>query len=81
MNSEISKLNQEIKNEHKNVEQLQKINSELNNKIILFNDNAKEYEKKVEELIAVINQVKNINSNNSNNSDNISNGISNNRND
>ena len=81
MNSEISKLNQEIKNEHKNVEQLEKINSELNNKIILFNDNAKEYEKKVEELIAVINQVKNINSNNSNNSDNISNGISNNRND
>ena len=43
MNSEITKLNQQIKNEHKTVEQLQKINSELNNKIILFNDNAKEY--------------------------------------
>ena len=81
MKSEINKLNQEIKNEHKSVEELQKINSELNDKIILFNNNAKQYEKKVEELIYVINQVKNNSNNNSNNnSDNISNGISNNNN-
>ena len=77
MKSEINKLNQEIKDEHSSVNELQKINSELNDKIILFNDNAKHYEKKVDELITVINQVKN-NNNNSNNSDNISNGISNN---
>ena len=81
MKSEINKLNQEIKNEHKSVEELQKINSELNDKIILFNNNAKQYEKKVGELINVINQVKNNSNNNSNNnSDNISNGISNNNN-
>ena len=81
MKSEINKLNQEIKNEHKSVEELQKINSELNDKIILFNNNAKQYEKKVEELINAINQVKNNSNNNSNNnSDNISNGISNNNN-
>ena len=81
MKSEINKLNQEIKNEYKGVQELQKINSELNNKIILFNDNAKQYEKKVDELISVITQVKNNNNNNtSNNSDNISNGISNNNN-
>ena len=81
MKSEINKLNQEIKKEYKGVEELQKINSELNNKIILFNDNAKQYEKKVDELISVITQVKNNNNNNSsNNSDNISNGISNNNN-
>ena len=81
MKSEINKLNQEINNEHKSVEELQKINSELNDKIILFNNNAKQYEKKVEELINVINQVKNNSNNNSNNnSDNISNGISNNNN-
>ena len=84
MKSEINKLNQELKDEHKGVEQLQKINSELNNKIILFNDSAKQYEKKVNELITVINQVKNSNNNNNNNnlnnSDNISNGISNNNN-
>ena len=76
MKSEINKLNQELKNEHESVSELQKINNELNSKIILFNDNAKQYEKKVNELITVINQVKN--NNNSNNSDNISNGISNN---
>ena len=53
----------------------------MNNKIILFNDNAKQYEKKVDELISVITQVKNNNNNNSNNnSDNISNGISSNNN-
>ena len=82
MKSEINKLNQEIKNEYKGVQELQKINSELNNKIILFNDNAKQYEKKVDELISVITQVKNNNNNNTsnNNSDNISNGISNNNN-
>ena len=82
----IDRLNQEIQNEHKSVEQLQKINNELNNKINLFNDNAKLYENKVNELINVINQIKNNNNiniinNNSNsngNSDNISNGLSNN---
>ena len=80
MKSEINKLNQEIKNEYKGVQELQKINSELNNKIILFNDNAKQYEKKVDELISVITQVKNNNNTSNNNSDNISNGISNNNN-
>ena len=80
MKSEINKLNQEIKKEYKGVEELQKINSELNNKIILFNDNAKQYEKKVDELISVITKVKNNNNNSNNNSDNISNGISNNNN-
>ena len=75
MKQKINELNQEIQNEHKGVEELQKINSELNNKINLFNENAKQYEKKVDELITVINQVKN-----NNNSDNISNGISNNNN-
>ena len=80
MKQKINKLNQEIQNEHKGVEELQKINSELNNKINLFNENAKQYEKKVDELITVINQVKNSNNNTNNNSDNISNGISNNNN-
>ena len=40
MKSEINKLNQELKNEHESVSELQKINNELNSKIILFNDNA-----------------------------------------
>lgn len=58
---------------------MQKINSDLNNKINLFNENTQQYENKVKELVTVINQIKN-NSNNpsnsiSNNSDNYSNGI------
>ena len=75
----LNKLNQEIKNKNKTVEELQKINSDLNNKINLFNENTQQYENKVKELVTVINQIKN-NSNNpsnsiSNNSDNYSNGI------
>ena len=79
MKSKLNKLNQEIKNKNKTVEELQKINSHLNNKINLFNENTQQYENKVKELVTVINQIKN-NSNNpsnsiSNNSDNYSNGI------
>ena len=79
MKSKLNKLNQEIKNKNKTVEELQKINSDLNNKINLFNENTQQYENKVKELVTVINQIKN-NSNNpsnsiSNNSDNYSNGI------
>ena len=79
--SKINKLNQEIKNEHQTVEELQKINSDLNNKINLFNENTQQYENKVKELVTVINQIKNSNNNTSNsnsNSDNNSNGIGNN---
>ena len=75
----LNKLNQEIKNKNKTVEELQKINSDLNNKINLFNENTQQYENKVKELVNVINQIKNNSNNpsnsNSNNSDNYSNGI------
>ena len=78
----LNKLNQEIKNEHKTVEELQKINSDLNNKINLFNENTQQYENKVKELVTVINQIKNTNNNNASNSnsnsDNYSNGLGNN---
>ena len=78
----LNKLNQEIKNEHKTVEELQKINSDLNNKINLFNENTQQYENKVKELVTVINQIKNTNNNNASNSnsnsDNCSSGIGNN---
>lgn len=77
--SKLNKLNQEIKNKNKTVEELQKINSDLNNKINLFNENTQQYENKVKELVTVINQIKNNSNNpsnsNSNNSDNYSNGI------
>ena len=80
--SKLIKLNQEIKNEHKTVEELQKINSDLNNKINLFNENTQQYENKVKELVTVINQIKNTNNNNASNSnsnsDNYSNGLGNN---
>ena len=80
--SKLNKLNQEIKNEHKTVEELQKINSDLNNKINLFNENTQQYENKVKELVTVINQIKNTNNNNASNSnsnsDNYSNGLGNN---
>ena len=56
--SKLNKLNQEIKNEHKTVEELQKINSDLNYKINLFNENTQQYENKVKELVTVINQIK-----------------------
>ena len=77
--SKLNKLNQEIKNKNKTVEELQKINLDLNNKINLFNENTQQYENKVKELVTVINQIKNNSNNpsnsNSNNSDNYSNGI------
>ena len=80
--SKLNKLNQEIKNEHKTVEELQKINSDLNNKINLFKENTQQYENKVKELVTVINQIKNTNNNNASNSnsnsDNYSNGLGNN---
>ena len=80
VNSKLNKLNQEIKNEHKTVEELQKINSDLNNKINLFNENTLQYENKVKELVTVINQIKNNNniSNSNSNSDNLSHGTTNN---
>ena len=82
VNSKLNKLNQEIKNEHKTVEELQKINSDLNNKINLFNENTLQYENKVKELVTVINQIKNNNNNNisnsNSNSDNLSPGNTNN---
>ena len=55
----LNKLNQEIKNKNKTVEELQKINLDLNNKINLFNENTQQYENKVKELVNVINQIKN----------------------
>ena len=77
--TKLNKLNQEIKNKNKTVEELQKINLDLNNKINLFNENTQQYENKVKELVTVINQIKNNSNNpsnsNSNNSDNYSNGI------
>ena len=77
--TKLNQLNQEIKNKNKTVEELQKINSDLNNKINLFNENTQQYENKVKELVTVINQIKNNSNNpsntNSNNSDNCSNGI------
>ena len=44
INSKINKLNQEIKDEHQTVEKLQKINSDLNDKINIFKENTKQYE-------------------------------------
>jgi hypothetical protein len=83
INSKLNKLNQEIKDEHKTVEELQKINSDLNVKINKFKENTEQYENKVKELVSVINQLKNTNSNNTvsnsnSNSDNYSNGFINN---
>jgi hypothetical protein len=83
INSKLNKLNQEIKDEHKTVEELQKINSDLNAKINKFKENTEQYENKVKELVSVINQIKNTNSNNTvsnsnSNSDNYSNGFINN---
>ena len=80
--SELYKLNKEINDEHKTVEELQKINSDLNNKINLLNENTQQYENKVKELVNVINLIKNNNnvSNSNSNSDNYSNGFGNNNN-
>ena len=65
------------------MEELQKINSDLNAKINKFKENTEQYENKVKELVSVINQIKNTNSNNTvsnsnSNSDNYSNGFINN---
>ena len=70
----MDKLDNKIKNEHKTVEKLQKINIDLNNKINLFNENSQKYENKVKELVNVINQFKQNNNNGSNNNINNSNG-------
>ena len=75
VDKKIDKLDKKIKNEQKTVEELQKINLDLNNKINLFNENSQQYENKVKELVDVINQLKQNNSNNaSNNNSNNSNG-------
>ena len=76
MDQKIDKLNKKIKNEQNTVEELQKINLDLNNKINLFNENSQQYENKVKELVDVINQLKQNNNNGSNNNSN--NGDSNN---
>ena len=81
MDKKIDKLNNKIRNEHKTIEELQKINLDLNNKINLFNKNSQQYENKVKELSDVINQLKQNNNNITNNNseksirDNISSSI------
>ena len=70
MDQKIDKLNKKIKNEQNTVEELQKINLDLNNKINLFNENSQQYENKVKELVDVINQLKQNNNNGSNNNSN-----------
>ena len=72
MDKKIDKLNNKIKNEQKTVEELQKINLDLNNTINLFNENSQQYENKVKELSDIINQLKQ-NNNNSSNINNITN--------
>ena len=81
VDSKIDKINQKIKDEHKTVEDLQKINMDLNNKINLFNQNSQQYENKVKELVNIINQLKQNNNygtnnnNHNNNDDNLLSGI------
>ena len=77
VDEKIDKLDKKIKNERKTVEELQKINLDLNNKINLFNENSQKYEYKVKELSDVINQLKLNNSNNVSNNSNNSNGDNN----
>ena len=67
MDKKIDKLDNKIRNEHKTIEELQKINLDLNNKINLFNKNSQQYENKVKELSDVINQLKQNNNNITNN--------------
>ena len=74
VDKKIDKLDKKIKNEQKTVEELQKINLDLNNKINLFNENSQQYENKVKELVDVINQLKQNNSNNGSNNNSNSNG-------
>ena len=77
---EIDKLNMELKTGYKMVEKLQKINTDLNNKINFFNKNTQQYKDKVKELVSLINQIKNDNNicNLNVNIDNTNNGINNN---
>ena len=66
-NNNIDRLDKNINDEQKTVEELQNINCDLNNKINLFNENSKQYETKVKELVNVINQLKQNNNYGSNN--------------
>lgn len=77
---ELDKLNLELKAGYKTVEELQKINTDLNNKINFFNKNSQQYKDKVKELVTLINQIKNDNNglNLNANNDNVNNGINNN---
>jgi len=77
---EMDKLNNEIKAGYKTVQELQKINTDLNNKINFFNKNTQQYKDKVQELVSLINQIKNDNNglNLNMNIDNANNGINNN---
>jgi hypothetical protein len=77
---EINKLNMELKTGYKMVEELQKINTDLNDKINFFNKNTQQYKDKVKELVSLINQIKNDNNvcNLNVNIDNANNGINNN---
>jgi len=63
----IDRLDKNINDEQKTVEELQNINSDLNNKINLFKENSKQYETKVKELVNVISQLKQNNNYGSNN--------------
>lgn len=77
---EMDKLNKELKTGYKTVKELQKINNDLNNKINFFNQNTQQYKDKVQELVSLINQIKNENNGHNLNSniDNTSNGTNNN---
>ena len=71
--NKIDRLDKKINDEQKTVEELQNINSDLNNKINLFKENSKQYETKVKELVNVINQLKQNNGYGSNNNSHVSN--------
>lgn len=77
---EMDKLNMELKAGYKTVEELQKINTDLNNKINFFNKNTQQYKDKVKELVSIINQIKNDNNgcNFNSNIDNVNSNINNN---
>ena len=77
---EMDKLNMELKTGYKTVEELQKINTDLNNKINFFNKNTQQYKDKVKELVSIINQIKNDNNgcNFNSNIDNVNSNINNN---
>ena len=71
--NKIDRIDKKINDEQKTVEELQNINSDLNNKINLFKENSKQYETKVKELVNVINQLKQNNNYGSNTNSPISN--------